>query len=112
MVLGQPRGPKTEMRMSPEEVKRVLEPADLRHTRTVELPPYHYGAIFERPRTRGLTWHEEKADGREHTTRYRVEGHKRKQPHGDGHDHGQEDDVADEWHSDKPYGESRERARC
>ena len=49
VVLGQPRGPKTEMRMSPEEVQGVLEPANLRHTRTVELPPHHYGALFEKP---------------------------------------------------------------
>lgn len=55
VVLGQPRGPRTEMRMSPEAVQGFLEPADLRHTRTVELPPYHYGSIFERPQTPCLT---------------------------------------------------------
>ncbi len=48
VVLGQPRGPRTEMRMSPDAVQAVLEPAGLRHLRTVELLPYHYGAVFEK----------------------------------------------------------------
>jgi SAM-dependent methyltransferase len=47
-VLGQPRGPRTEMRMSPDEVQAVVEPAGFERERTVELPPYHYGAIFRR----------------------------------------------------------------
>jgi ubiquinone/menaquinone biosynthesis C-methylase UbiE len=50
VVLGQPRGPRTEMRMSPDAVQAVLEPAGLRHLHTVELLPYHYGAVFEKPR--------------------------------------------------------------
>jgi len=49
IVLGQPRGPRTEMRMEPIEVVRAVEPAGLRLRRTVELPPYHYGIVFERP---------------------------------------------------------------
>ena len=49
VVLGEPRGPRTEMRMSPEEVQGFFAPTDLRHNRTVELPPYHYGAVFEKP---------------------------------------------------------------
>ncbi len=48
-VLGQPRGPKTEMRMSPDDVARVVEPAGLVLARVVELPPYHYGAVFQKP---------------------------------------------------------------
>ena len=48
-VLGQPRGPRTEMRMIPEEAAAAVAPARLRPVRTVELPPYHYGAIFEKP---------------------------------------------------------------
>ncbi len=51
VVLGQPRGPKTEMRMPPEDVQAVVTPAGLRHARTVELPPYHYGAVFEKAPT-------------------------------------------------------------
>ncbi len=49
IVLDQPRGPRTEMRMTPEEVTAAVAPAGLRPMRVVELPPYHYGAIFERP---------------------------------------------------------------
>ena len=48
-VLGQPRGPRTEMRMTPEEVAAAVAPSGLRPARVVELPPYHYGAIFEKP---------------------------------------------------------------
>jgi ubiquinone/menaquinone biosynthesis C-methylase UbiE len=47
-VLGQPRGPKTEMRIEAHDVTAVVEPAGLVLNRTVELPPYHYGAIFRR----------------------------------------------------------------
>src|SRR5215469_15915803 len=39
VVLGQPRGPKTEMRMEPGEVARTVEPTGLRLFRSVELPP-------------------------------------------------------------------------
>lgn len=52
VVLGQPRGPQTELRMSPEAVRRVVEPGGFTFERLVELPPYHYGAVFrkaERP---------------------------------------------------------------
>lgn len=45
-VLGQPRGPKTELRMSPEQTRAVVEPAGFKLETLVELPPYHYGAIF------------------------------------------------------------------
>ncbi len=46
LVLGQPRGPKTEMRMEPEDVAAAIAPSGFRLERIVELPPYHYGAIF------------------------------------------------------------------
>lgn len=45
-VLGQPRGPKTEMRMTPEQTRAVVEPAGFELHELVELPPYHYGAVF------------------------------------------------------------------
>jgi SAM-dependent methyltransferase len=45
-VLGQPRGPRTELRMSPVAVAAVVEPAGFRMTETVDLPPYHYGIVF------------------------------------------------------------------
>ncbi len=47
-VLGQPRGPATPMRMSPEALAAVVTPAGFELTEVVELPPYHYGAIFRR----------------------------------------------------------------
>jgi SAM-dependent methyltransferase len=45
-VLGERRGPATEMRMSPEKTGAVVEPAGFELERVVDLPPYHYGAIF------------------------------------------------------------------
>jgi SAM-dependent methyltransferase len=47
-VLGQPRGPRTELRMEPDEVAAVVEPAGFERMRVVALPPYHYGAILTR----------------------------------------------------------------
>src|ERR1700730_2065781 len=47
VVLGQPRGPTTEMRIEAGEVTAILEPAGLLLNRTVELPPYHYGVVFK-----------------------------------------------------------------
>jgi SAM-dependent methyltransferase len=46
VVLGQPRGPRTEMRMEARDVAVIVQPAGLMLNRTVELRPYHYGAIF------------------------------------------------------------------
>lgn len=48
-VLGQPRGPKTDMRMEPWDVAETIEPAGFTLTDVIELPPYHYGAIFQTP---------------------------------------------------------------
>jgi len=45
-VLGKPRGPAASMRMSPQAVATLVEPAGFTLHRVVELPPYHYGAIF------------------------------------------------------------------
>lgn len=45
-VLGAPRGPRSELRMSPDDTQRTVEPAGFELSRLVELPPYHYGAIF------------------------------------------------------------------
>jgi len=47
-VLGIRRGPPTELRMSPASVHDAVEPAGFNLSRLVELPPYHYGAVFER----------------------------------------------------------------
>lgn len=45
-VLGQPRGPRTEMRMTPDQTRAAVEPAGFELHELVELPPYHYGAVF------------------------------------------------------------------
>lgn len=47
-ILGEPRGPKTELRLSPEQTRAPVEAAGLRLVEIVEIPPYHYGAVFER----------------------------------------------------------------
>lgn len=47
-VLGQPRGPRTNMRMSPQAVSAVVELQGFRLVNIVELMPYHYGIIFGR----------------------------------------------------------------
>jgi ubiquinone/menaquinone biosynthesis C-methylase UbiE len=48
VVLGKPRGPKTEMRLEASDVTAIVEPAGLLLNRTVELPPYHYGVVLRR----------------------------------------------------------------
>jgi SAM-dependent methyltransferase len=48
-ILGEPRGPKTELRLSPGQTIVAVEAAGLKLDRLVELPPYHYGVVFERP---------------------------------------------------------------
>lgn len=52
VVLGEPRGPKTELRLSPEQTAKAIEPSGLKLANLVELPPYHYGGVFERPLAR------------------------------------------------------------
>jgi len=49
-VLGEPRGPQTELRMSPAQTIEPVEAAGLKLCSLVEVPPYHYAAVFERPR--------------------------------------------------------------
>ena len=53
-VLGQPRGPRTELRMAPEETRAVVEAAGFEMVSLIELPPYHYGAIFEKRSQRAM----------------------------------------------------------
>jgi predicted methyltransferase len=45
-VLGELRGPRTEMRMTPDQTRAVVEPAGFELDKLVELPPFHYGAVF------------------------------------------------------------------
>ena len=47
-ILGEPRGPRTELRISPEQTIEAVESAGLTLLHVIELPPYHYGAVFER----------------------------------------------------------------
>ena len=48
-VLGEARGPKTELRLSPEQTIEAVETGGLQLARLIEIPPYHYGAVFQRP---------------------------------------------------------------
>jgi SAM-dependent methyltransferase len=47
-ILGEPRGPKTELRISPEETIKSVEGCGLKFIKVVEVPPYHYGVVFRR----------------------------------------------------------------
>jgi SAM-dependent methyltransferase len=47
-ILGEPRGPATELRLTPEATIAAVEPGSFKLERIVELPPYHYGAIFRK----------------------------------------------------------------
>jgi SAM-dependent methyltransferase len=47
-ILGEPRGPKTELRMPPEQTIKSVEVSRLKFAELVELPPYHYAVMFER----------------------------------------------------------------
>lgn len=49
VVLGEPRGPKTELRLSPQKTIASVEAGGLKLAYLVDVPPYHYGAVFLRP---------------------------------------------------------------
>jgi ubiquinone/menaquinone biosynthesis C-methylase UbiE len=48
VVLGEPRGPPSEMRMTPEETIDAVAAGGLKYAELVEIPPYHYAVVFER----------------------------------------------------------------
>ena len=48
-ILGEPRGPSNDLRLSPRQTIEAVESGGLKLARLVEVPPYHYGAVFERP---------------------------------------------------------------
>jgi SAM-dependent methyltransferase len=48
-VLGEPRGPGTALRLSPAQTIKDAEAGGLKLSRVVEIPPYHYAAIFQKP---------------------------------------------------------------
>jgi protein-L-isoaspartate O-methyltransferase len=51
VILGEPRGPKTEFRLSPQQTIDAVETGGLKFVELVEIPPYHYGAVFARTAT-------------------------------------------------------------
>lgn len=46
-ILGEPRGPRDELRMSPQTTISLVEISGLKLVQLVEIPPYHYGAVFK-----------------------------------------------------------------
>jgi hypothetical protein len=48
MILGEPRGPASELRMTPEQTIAAATAGGLGFRKRVEVSPYHYVAIFER----------------------------------------------------------------
>ena len=47
-VLGEPRGPATELRMTPEATIQAVEPSGFKLAKLVDVSPFHYGAVFRR----------------------------------------------------------------
>jgi ubiquinone/menaquinone biosynthesis C-methylase UbiE len=47
-VLDAPRGPKTELRMTPEQTIESAKSPEMKFLRVVDVPPYHYAVIWER----------------------------------------------------------------
>lgn len=45
-VLGEPRGPRTELRLSAEQTVEAVTAGGLRRTALIEIPPYHYAVVF------------------------------------------------------------------
>ena len=48
VISGEARGPKTELRLSPDQTIESVEAGGLIFSTLVELPPYHYAATFQR----------------------------------------------------------------
>lgn len=48
IIGNQPRGPDTQLRMSPEQTQHSIEPSGFKLEQVIELPPYHYAASFRR----------------------------------------------------------------
>lgn len=48
-VAGEPRGPPPQLRLSPTETRDVVTDAvGVTATRQIDIPPYHYGLVFDR----------------------------------------------------------------
>jgi ubiquinone/menaquinone biosynthesis C-methylase UbiE len=54
-ILGEPRGPKTELRLSPEQTIDSVAVRHLKFVARLEIPPYHYAVVFARPQTSGAS---------------------------------------------------------
>lgn len=50
-VLGEPRGPRTELRIEAETVTENVVPSGFHHNATIEVLPYHYAAIYRKSAT-------------------------------------------------------------
>jgi ubiquinone/menaquinone biosynthesis C-methylase UbiE len=48
VILGEPRGPATELRMAPEQTIASVAPSGLALRNLTKVSPFHYGAFFER----------------------------------------------------------------
>jgi ubiquinone/menaquinone biosynthesis C-methylase UbiE len=48
-ILGEPRGPASNLRMTPDQTIAAVEPGGLTWQKQVEVSPYHYGLVFQRP---------------------------------------------------------------
>lgn len=46
-ILGEPRGPRTELRIGPDATKAAVVSAGLKLVSLIEVQPYHYGAVFQ-----------------------------------------------------------------
>jgi ubiquinone/menaquinone biosynthesis C-methylase UbiE len=47
IIVGAPRGPKTELRLSAKQTIEAVESRGMKLAHLAQLPPYHYGAVFE-----------------------------------------------------------------
>jgi SAM-dependent methyltransferase len=47
-ILGEPRGPRTDLRLSPDQTIKDVEAGGIKSVKVLDLPPYHYAAIFRR----------------------------------------------------------------
>ena len=50
VVLGEPRGPATALRIGAAETVAAVETSGLKLDKLVDVSPYHYGAVFARKR--------------------------------------------------------------
>ncbi|MFX9684398.1 hypothetical protein ABTP08_20280, partial [Acinetobacter baumannii] len=48
-ILGEPRGPESGLRLSPSRTIEAVQPSGLMLQDIVEISPYHYGAVFQKP---------------------------------------------------------------